>query len=136
MENNNKEYCILRLSYVGYNYIPSNILTYIKLNILSSRLNKISLKSEFNQTSAYMLYWSVRLDLIDNANNYKTLEAIYDILVKEGLKNNYSPNIYIDFEDYSLDLKDISKEDYAKESTKKMFLCKLNNLSENLKMQN
>lgn len=133
MSDKNKEYCVLSLRYSGYNYIPANILTYIKLTILSKKLNKISLRNEFDETSEHFLVWSIKVDLNDNENDYKTLEAIYDILIKDGLKNNYTPNIYIWTDDYDYDLKDIPKEDYDKESTKKLFLSKPNNLSENLK---
>ena len=133
MNNTNQEYCVLYLTFIGFNYKLSNIKTYILLNSLSKKLKLFLSKKTISYGKSNIMYWQIGVDLNDNIDNYGKLETVYNILVEDCLKNNYSPKIYIVTEDYSLNLEDIPKEDYNKESTKKLFLRKPNNLCKSLK---
>jgi len=125
MNNINEEYCILYLTFAGFNYKLSNVKNYVKLNILSKGLNLIASKKELI-SYGNIIYWSIVVNLNDNIQNYEKLESIYDTLIEDGLKNNYVPIIRIVTEDYSSNLENIQKDDYKTEDTKKLFLRKFN----------
>lgn len=82
------------------------------------------------------MYWSIEVNLNDNVDNYEKLESIYDVLIEDGLKNNYIPRINIVTEDYSFNLESVQKDDYKKDDTKKLFLRKSNSHCKMLRRSN
>ena len=136
MNNITEEYCVLYLTFVGFNYKLSNINNYIKLNNLSKGLNLIASKKTISCGNSNVMYWSIEVNLNDNVDNYEKLESIYDVLIEDGLKNNYIPRIHIVTEDYSFNLESIPKDDYKKEDTKNLFLRKSNSHCKMLRRSN
>lgn len=136
MNNINEEYCILYLTFVGFNYKLSNVKNYIKLNNLSKGLSLISSKKTISYGNSNIMYWSIKVNLNDNVDNYEKLKFIYDVLIEDELKNNNVPRIHIVTEDYSFNLESIPKDDYKKGDTKNLFLIKSNSRFKMLRRSN
>lgn len=136
MNNINEEYCILYLTFVGFNYKLSNVKNYIKLNNLSKGLSLISSKKTISYGNSNIMYWSIKVNLNDNVDNYEKLKFIYDVLIEDELKNNNVPRIHIVTEDYSSNLESIPKDDYKKGDTKNLFLIKSNSHFKMLRRSN
>lgn len=136
MNNINEEHYVLYLSFVGFNDKLSNIKTYIKLNYLSKGLNLISLEKTIKFRNSNILEWHAVVNLNDNVNNYEKLESIYDILIEDGLKNNYVPIIRLITKNHIFYLEKFPKELYKEENTKKIFLKKSSSNYKNLRRSN